>query len=161
MMTLLSTTLAGALAATAAAPIPAPAIPFQPASTQSEARLLQVQYRYGCYAGERPSDCRERQRWERRYNRQYEWRDGRYYERRGEGYYERRRDDDTGALIAGAILGFVLGAAVTGSQNDYDHYYSRRDDRDWRARCAARYRSFDWRSGTYLSRDGYRRYCRL
>lgn len=153
MMALLSITLAGALAATAAAPIPAPAIPFQPASFQSEARLVQVQYRYGCYAGERPGDCRERQHWERRYDRHYEWRDGRYY--------ERRRNDDTGALIAGAILGFVLGAAITGSQNDYDHYYARRDDRDWRARCQARYRSFDWNSGTYLSRDGYRRYCRL
>jgi hypothetical protein len=149
MMTLLSIAVAGSLAAAAAAP----AIPVQPTSQQFEAKLMQVQYRRGCYAGERPGDCRERLRWERRHNRHYEWRDGRYY--------EHRRDDDAGAAIAGAILGFVLGAAISGSQNDYDRYYSQRDDRDWRARCQARYRSFDWRSGTYLSRDGYRRYCTL
>lgn len=31
---------------------------------------------------------------------------------------------------------------------------------DWYAYCGSRYRSFDARSGTYISYDGYRRMCR-
>lgn len=153
-MTAAASLVAALLAADAAQAYPAG---IQPTLAQGhDARLQTVQYGDRCYGGERISDCRERLRWERRHGRHYEWRDGRYYDRR-----YRDRDDDAGAAIAGAILGFALGAAIQGSQSDYDHYYSNRDNRSWRARCAARYRSFDWRTGTYLSRDGYRRYCRL
>lgn len=31
---------------------------------------------------------------------------------------------------------------------------------DWYAYCGSKYRSFDPRSGTYISHDGYRRMCR-
>jgi hypothetical protein len=125
---------------------------LEPAIARSAgAQVEQVQYRvyrndYGCYRGERVFDCRERLRWERRHNRRMVWRDGRYF------------DDETGAAIAGGILGFALGAAIAGSRDDYNYYYAHRYDRAWRARC--RYLpGFDWRTGTYLGRDGYRHYC--
>lgn len=102
----------------------------------------------GCYRGERARDCRERLRVERRSNRRYVWRDGRY-----------EHQDSTNAAVVGGILGFILGAAVAGSERDRDHYIAHRNDRGWRARCRAAYRSFDYRTGTYLGRDGYRHYC--
>jgi hypothetical protein len=110
----------------------------------------QIQYRGGCYRGERPRDCRERSRYERRYNRRYNWDNGRYY----------HRDNDAGAAVAGAVLGFALGAAITGSRDDYDYYNRYRNDRGYRDYCRNRYRSFDPYSGTYDAGDGYRRYCR-
>ena len=69
------------------------------------------------------------------------------------------RDDHDDAVIAG-LLGFALGAAIAGSRQDKDRVESRRDDREWIAACARRYRSFDPASGTYLGRDGLRHYCR-
>lgn len=117
------------------------------------AGVEEVQYRryraYNrCYPGERRRDCRERMRWERRHGGYYTYRSGRYY----------RRDNDSAAA---AILGFVLGAAILGSQADYDYYYSRRNDRRYLERCRVRYRSFDPHTGTYVTTTGYRRYCRL
>ncbi|HYD43749.1 MAG TPA: BA14K family protein [Phenylobacterium sp.] len=150
MLTIATAAITLASAATPAAAYPAgvePAI-----AREGEARLILAQYG-GCYAGEYPRDCRERLRWERRHGYGYEWRDGRYY--------RRDRDNDTGAAIAGGIIGFALGAAIAGSQNDRRHYERYRGDRGWAARCRARYRSFDPASGTYLSSNGYRRYCRL
>ncbi len=136
---------------------PALALPpgFEKAlATKGEAYRVDVQSR-GCYRGERPRECRERMRYERRYNQRYEWRDGRYYRERRD-----RRDNDAGVALAAGILGFALGAAVIGSQNDRTYYDSRRGDRSWIASCQRRYRSFDPSSGTYLGNDGYRRYCR-
>lgn len=92
------------------------------------------------------------------------FRDRRYVDRRqGRGYYDRNygsmRRDDSSAIEAG-FLGFVLGAAITGSGNDRTYANSRLNNRRWTRACSRRYRSFDARSGTYLGNDGYRHYCR-
>jgi hypothetical protein len=101
-----------------------------------------------CFPGERSFDCRNRWTYERRHHSHYVWRNGRY-------------EDDSGAAIAGGILGFALGAAIAGSQDDYDYYNSHRNDRGWRHRCQESARGFDWHTGTYLGDDGYRHYCRM
>jgi hypothetical protein len=95
---------------------------------------------------------------------------GRWVDQRGwDGYRERewRRDryrhyrhDNSNALAAG-IIGFALGAAILGSQNDASRAYSYRSDRAHIDRCRARYRSFDAASNTFLGNDGYRHYCTL
>ncbi|MGZ3364105.1 MAG: BA14K family protein [Caulobacteraceae bacterium] len=100
----------------------------------------------GCFPGEHGDDCRERMRAERRSNRHYVYRDGRY-------------EDQTGAAIAGGILGFMLGAAIAGSSQDRDYYNTHRNDGGWRSRCSKAYRSFDAGTGTYMGADGYRHYC--
>jgi hypothetical protein len=69
-----------------------------------------------------------------------------------------RRDDHSDAIIAG-VLGFALGAAIAGSQQDKARVQPRLNDPDWIAYCARKYRSFDPQTGTYLSYDGLRRYC--
>jgi hypothetical protein len=99
-----------------------------------------------CFPGERREDCGQRQRVEQRSNHHYVYRNGRY-------------EDSSGAAIAGGILGFMLGAAIAGSNQDRDYYNTHRSDGGWRARCAKAYRSFDYSSGTYLGSDGYRHYC--
>lgn len=74
--------------------------------------------------------------------------------------YQRRRGyrshDDGSALIAG-IIGFALGAAIVGSQEQAEH--ARSADQHWDAYCARKYRSYDRYSRTYLGRDGLRHYC--
>jgi hypothetical protein len=84
----------------------------------------------------------ERDRWARNYQR-----------RRG---HEEKSHDDTGALVAG-ILGFALGAAIVGSQQQAEK--ARTADQSWDAYCAKKYRSYDRRSRTYLGNDGLRHYC--
>jgi len=79
----------------------------------------------------------ERERWERRYQ-------------------QRRRHDDSSAVIAG-ILGFALGAAIVGSQQQAEH--ARTADQKWDDYCAKKYRSYDRHSRTYLGKDGLRHYC--
>ena len=79
-------------------------------------------------------------------------------------YLRRRhhRDDDNNAtvgLVAGVILGFVLGAAITDSQERQAQAQSKLSDESWLDECARRYRSFDRQSGTYLGYDGLRHYC--
>lgn len=144
-------------AATMASGMSAPAfakpLKLDPAAMPARVGIEDVQYRRyrsyeRCYPGERARDCRERIRWERRHGGYYQYRNGRYY----------RRDNDAAAA---AILGFVLGAAILGSQSDYDYYYSRRNDRAYLDRCRVRYRSFDPYTGTYVTTTGYRRYCRM
>ncbi len=130
------------LAAVAVSPI---AVSAQPGR---DGRRLESHHRAGCYPGERARDCRERLRAERRSHRRYVYRDGRY-----------EAQDSANAAIVGGILGFILGAAVAGSERDRDYYYAHRNDRGWRARCRAAHRGFDYRTGTYLGRDGYRYYC--
>lgn len=102
------------------------------------------------------------QHWDRRgpppgwNKRQWEYR-RRYLRRHG------HRDDDHDAaigIIAGAILGFALGAAVSDTRERQSRALSRIDDPDWIAYCARKYRSFDPRTGTYLGYDGLRHYCR-
>jgi hypothetical protein len=107
-----------------------------------------TQYSGGCYAGERGDDCRERLRAEQQNRHRYVWRDDHYEEQ-----------DTTGATIAGGIIGFMLGTAVAGSNNDRDYYNSHRNDRDWQNRCQMTYPNFDRGTGTYVGQDGYRHYC--
>jgi len=101
----------------------------------------------GCYNGERSSDCGQRRRVEQQSHHHYVWRDGRY------------EDQDAGGAAVAGILGFMLGAAIAGSASDRDYYNSHRNDNGWRTRCRSTYSSFDYRTGTYLGRDGYRHYC--
>jgi hypothetical protein len=73
-----------------------------------------------------------------------------------------RHENDNNAtvgLVAGVILGFVLGAAITDSQDHQTHAQSKLSDEAWLDACARRYRSFDRQSGTYLGYDGLRHYC--
>ena len=147
--TLMAAALSAAMVAGGAIP-PASAAPvgFDPAVARpGDAQLDRIQYR-GCYRGESRSACRDRLRWEQRTHRRLVWRDGRYY----------HDNNDAGAAIVGGILGFALGAAIAGSQQDHDYYVRHRYDRSWRRRCSS-LPSFDWRSGTYMGRDGYRHYC--
>lgn len=123
-------------------------------------------WRRYCYRGERTSDCRHRLRDQQRYARQYDRRhyDNRYYDnrydRRYDDRYRRRDGGDVAAAVALSVLGQALGVDIRGSVGDRDHYYRYRDDRAWHDWCRSRYRSYDYRSGTYMTRDGYRRYCR-
>ena len=114
-------------------------------ASPGDAQLILAQNR-GCFAGERSNDCQERGRVEQRNNKHYVYRDGHY-------------EDSSGAAI-GAILGFAVGAAIAGSQQDRDYYNSHSSDRGWIGRCQSAYRSFDPRTGTYMGNDGYRHYCR-
>jgi hypothetical protein len=135
--------MAAATIAAGSAPAAIPGID-RSLATPGDHELIQAANR--CFPRERASDCRERLRAERRSQRHYVYRDGRY-------------QDDSGAAIAGGILGFVLGAAIAGSQQDHDYYRSHRNDRGWRTRCRQAYHNFDYRTGTYAGDDGYRHYC--
>ena len=92
------------------------------------------------------------------------FRDRSYWDRsRGRGYYDRtygRQYRDNDSAIAAGFLGFVLGAAITGSANERAYADSRLADSGWVGNCSRRFRSFDPGSGTYLGYDGYRHYCR-
>jgi hypothetical protein len=172
------------IASTLAAATLASGVVAAPAFAQSApAQVVKAQYPYGygngprssnryydrkaggwCYAGEPPGHCRQRLEYERRNHRRYYWNDGRYYYDdgyyRGGRYYRRDRHDDNDAAIIAGIIGFALGAAIVGSQDDRAYYERHRNDRRWQDDCRRRYDSFDPYSGTYLDRDGYRRYCR-
>ena len=67
-----------------------------------------------------------------------------------------RRDDNSSALIAG-IIGFALGAAIIGSQQQAER--ARSGDESFDTYCARKYRSYDRRSRTYMGFDGARHYC--
>lgn len=71
-----------------------------------------------------------------------------------------RRDDHSDAIITG-MLGFALGAAIAGSQEDQTYARGQMSNRRWQNYCSHKYRSFDRRSGTYLANDGLRYYCRM
>ena len=104
------------------------------------------QGRNACFAGEDRGDCRERLRVQRRTNSTYVWRNGRY-------------EASSGAATSGNIIGFAHGAPLVGSSSDRDYVNSHKNDRSWRTRCQRTYRSFNWRTGTYLGLDGSRHYC--
>ena len=83
--------------------------------------------------------------------------------RNGSGYYTRTYGDtrrDNSSAIAAGFLGFILGAAISGTGSDRTYATSRLGNQTYISSCASRYRSFDPRSGTYLGYDGYRHYCR-
>jgi hypothetical protein len=91
----------------------------------------------------------DQRRWEAQ--REREWRSNRY---------RRYRDrDNSGDALAAGIIGFALGAAILGSQNDASRAYGYRSDSAHVASCRARYRSYDAASNTFLGNDGYRHYC--
>lgn len=88
--------------------------------------------------------------WKRRDNERQRWaRD--HQRRRGHN-----QNDDSSSLVAG-IIGFALGAAIVGSQQDAEQ--ARRADRIGIESCARRFRSYDRNSRTYLGHDGLRHYC--
>lgn len=77
----------------------------------------------------------------------------RNYQRRAPERY--RSNSDT--LVAG-IIGFALGAAIVGSQQDAER--ARTADASFDQSCARRYRSYDRSSRTYMGLDGLRHFCR-
>ena len=131
------------LAAVALSPVVAVAQPGQRGGGQGVSRGNS-----SCFPGERASDCRQRRSVEQRNNHHYVLRNGRYEDQ-----------DASNTAVIGGILGFILGAAIAGSNSDRDYYNAHRNDRGWRTRCRSAYPGFDYRTGTYLGRDGYRHYC--
>lgn len=67
------------------------------------------------------------------------------------------------AAIAG-VGGLIVGGLIVGSAHRHHGHHHVGGGYGWNAhvaRCAARYRSYDPYSDTYLGYDGYRHYCRL
>ncbi|HEX2020288.1 MAG TPA: BA14K family protein [Aurantimonas sp.] len=101
--------------------------------------------------------------------------DRRYYRGRGHyrgGHYRRHRGNAGAAAVIGGIVGLGIGAAIA-SQPRYvepaPRYYRaapryvgspRPWTGEWYRYCAARYRSFDARSGTFQPYHGPRQLCR-
>lgn len=135
MKKITSLLLSAAMAATSIATFAVPA-DAQPRYSRADRERYVANY---CRRNPRDRDCRiDRSRWDdRRYQR---W------------YRERHRGNGAEAaaaaifgLAAGAIAGAAAGAADTAH----------------RARCEARYRSYDWRTDTFIGADGRRHRCRL
>ncbi|MEZ5923282.1 MAG: BA14K family protein [Hyphomicrobiaceae bacterium] len=82
----------------------------------------------------------------KKYNRHY-----RANRRNGYANYRRHRHhgSNLGNLFFGTVAGLIIANAIR---------ENRARDSDMEA-CAQRYRSFDWRTGTYLSYDGNRYVC--
>lgn len=141
-----SFTVAGVSSASAAMTTPAPVVLNGAAETMSNVEQVR--------------DRRYRSGRHYRGGRNY-YRSGRHY-RGDRRYYSRRRDNDSGALIAGGIIGLATGAIIGGalSQQQPRYYGGGGGGSDWLAYCSQRYRSFDPGSGTYLGYDGRRHYCR-
>lgn len=91
------------------------------------------------------------------------WRGGRHYGGRhygsrryygGRRYYHRRHRGH-GAAVAAGVAGLAIGAmAADANARAYRGGGAR--SKQW---CANRYRSYDWRSGTFMGYDGVRRRC--
>jgi BA14K-like protein len=90
------------------------------------------------------------------------YRHGGYRGYRGGGYYN-NGGNVAGAAIAGGILGLATGAIIAGSAANAAQAApppAGAADPNWVAYCARKYKSFDPSSGTYLSTDGNRYYCK-
>lgn len=90
----------------------------------------------------------------------------RYYGRPYHGrHYGYRRGYDRGAAAAAGVAGLAAGALIAGAIANSQARAAEEtvviDDPAWEARCAARYKSFDPVSGTFLGYDGIRRPCNL
>lgn len=124
--------LAGAMTAANAAPLGA-----DPLAAAADAQATPVQYygyrgygpRYGYYGGPR-------------FYGSYGY-PGRY------GYYRRHRGWNPGAAIVGGVAAAIIAGAIVEGR-------ARGDDVE---RCAAEFRSFDPRSGTYVTYGGEVRVC--
>lgn len=88
--------------------------------------------------------------WQQRGNERERW--ARTHQQR----YGHNDNNDGTALMAG-IIGFALGAAIVGSQQEVEQ--ARSIDPMWDNACSRRYRSYDRNSRTYLGYDGLRHYC--
>jgi BA14K-like protein len=102
----------------------------------------------GNYCDRHPGDhdC-----WDWNHHRDH-WNESRYHD-----WYGRHRHDFGPADAAAAVFGFVAGAAagaISGGMNGAT-------TGSHRAACDARYRSYDWRTDTFMGYDGQRHYCRL
>ena len=98
-------------------------------------------------------DCREFRRDARR------WDDRRYNRWYRDNYRERSRSDRAAAALFGFAAGAALGAAANSNRAPAGAYEVSRDQV---ARCAARYRTYDPRTNTYVANSaGERRLCRL
>jgi BA14K-like protein len=94
----------------------------------------------------RDPDCRD---WREH---RHSWNDDRYHR-----WYDDHRNEFGPQDAAAAIFGFVAGAAagaISGGMNGAT-------TGSHRAACDARYRSYDWRTDTFMGYDGQRHYCRL
>jgi hypothetical protein len=94
---------------------------------------------------------RDDEYWRWRNNR-HSWRDDdyrRWYRRHNHDF----DDDDVAAGLFGFAAGAILGGAIAGATANYSGGHVER--------CAARYRSYDPSSDTYLGYDGYRHQCTL
>jgi len=112
-----------------------------------DAPLIHVRDRYYRHHGHRGSWVGKKSRGGRHsyHHRRYRHH---YYRGHRHHYY------DHGYYYGGAaIVGLAAGAIIAGAAST--NYNT------WIARCEARYRSFDRRTGTYLGYDGYRHPCRL
>lgn len=94
-------------------------------------------------------------------------------------HYRRHRRNDAGVAVAAGIIGLTVGALIASSANN--HYYRQAPRRvyrqprqvyhgggrpqpfsdPWYRGCAAKYRSFDYNTGTFMSYSGVRKLCRL
>ncbi|SJZ96172.1 BA14K family protein [Consotaella salsifontis] len=126
------------------------AVTTNPASAQMRDRERYVE-RY-CARNPRDSDCRDFRRGHRHWD-----------ERRYQRWYRKHHDrnDNAAAAIFGLAAG-IAGGIAAGANAPRD-----RGDRGVREmtrhqeRCANRYRSYDFRSDTYIGNDGRRHACRL
>lgn len=94
------------------------------------------------------------QEWQRHNSERDRW--ARNYDRR-RGHRDHGDDNDTSTALVAGIIGFALGAAIVGSQQQAEH--ARTADSSWDAYCARKYRSYDRHSRTYMGVDGVRHYC--
>jgi|UPI000781A63C hypothetical protein len=122
---------------------------------QAEAQSFRERQRFVerfCARNPGARDCRDFRRDARR------WDDRRY----NRWYRENYRDRNRGDAAAAAIFGFAAGAAVGAAANSNRAPAYRGNSRDHVARCAARYRTYDPRTNTYVANSaGERRICNL
>lgn len=106
------------------------------------------------------------------------WEQGQRWEH-GPRRHDYRRHHDSGDAIVAGVIGLAIGALIVGAASQ-PRYVEPIDDgyfpepprravryggglepwsRDWYRYCADRYRTFDPRTGTYMSYEGVRNFC--
>ncbi|WP_182086738.1 BA14K family protein [Aureimonas sp. ME7] len=123
---------------------------------QAEAQSFRERQRFVerfCARNPGARDCREFRRDARR------WDDRRYQRWYRDNYRERNRNDAAAAAIFGFAAGAIAGSAASGNRAPE---YRGGASRAQAARCAARYRTYDARTNTYVANSaGERRVCNL